>query len=133
MTKEKQFARAKAIAVLECMAIDLTGALAESSKTNPMTEVLEQRLEAIDTAQAALREQPRWISVEERLPSGWWIEPDTGYREPEEYIVFVKGAIAPTVANCIDGKFTNIHQDGLGFADVITHWMPLPEPPEVEV
>ena len=53
---DKQFARAKAIAVLECMAIDLTGALAESSKTNPMTEVLEQRLEAIDTAQVALRE-----------------------------------------------------------------------------
>ena len=57
MTSEKQFARAKAIAVLECMAIDLTGALASTAKTNPMADVLEQRLEAIDTAQAALRGQ----------------------------------------------------------------------------
>lgn len=57
MTKEKQLTRAKAIAVLECMAIDLTGALATLKETDPMTDVLRQRLEAIDTAQAALREQ----------------------------------------------------------------------------
>lgn len=82
---------------------------------------------------AALREQPRWIPVTERLPDGWWIDPETGYGEPEEYIVFVKGAIAPTVANYINDKFVNISQDATGFADEITHWMPLPEPPEVEV
>lgn len=78
-----------------------------------------------------------WISVEERLPSGWWIEPDTGYGEPEEYIVFVKGAILPTFANFIEGRFVRpgaiYREDGSGFADDITHWMPLPEPPEVEV
>lgn len=67
MTSEKQFARAKAIAVLECMAIDLTGALASTAKTNPMADVLEQRLEAIDTAQAALRGQEHIREVTKKV------------------------------------------------------------------
>lgn len=44
-----------AIKVLECMAIDLTGGLAGLSKTNPMVDVLEQRIEAVNCAQEALR------------------------------------------------------------------------------
>lgn len=44
-----------AIKVLECMAIDLTGGLAGLSKTNSMADVLEQRIEAINCAQEALR------------------------------------------------------------------------------
>ena len=93
--------------------------------------------EVLDMAISALKEQPRWISVEERLPSGWWVDPETGYSEPEEYIVFVKGATLPTFANYIDGKFTRpdavYTQSEDVFADVVTHWMPLPEPPGVEV
>ena len=118
MTKEKQFARAKAIAVLECMAIDLTGSLAGLKEPNPMTDVLNQRLDAIDVAQEALREQPRWISVEERLPKeyqhiiGW-----TSWREIGEVY--------------FNGKHFVWDMD-YDTADV-THWMPLPEPPEVEV
>ena len=44
-----------AIKVLECMAIDLTCGLAGLSKTNSMADVLEQRIEAINCAQEALR------------------------------------------------------------------------------
>jgi hypothetical protein len=44
-----------AIKVLECMAIDITGGLAGLSKTNPMVDVLEQRIEAVNCAQEALR------------------------------------------------------------------------------
>lgn len=92
---------------------------------------------ACKMAISALMEQPRWISVEERLPSGWWIDPETGYSEPEEYIVFVKGATLPTFANFIEGKFTRPDaiycRDETGFADAITHWMPLPMPPKEEV
>ena len=44
-----------AIKVLECMAIDLTGGLAGLSKTDPMADILEQRIEAINCAQEALR------------------------------------------------------------------------------
>lgn len=44
--------REKAIKILECMAVDLTGALADTKE--PLADVLRQRLYAIDVAQAAL-------------------------------------------------------------------------------
>ena len=45
----------EAVKVLECMAIDLVGALGSLSETNPLTDVLRQRIKAIDKAQYALR------------------------------------------------------------------------------
>lgn len=45
----------EAISVLECIAIDYTGLLVGLSKTDPMNDVLEQRIKAIDMAQEALR------------------------------------------------------------------------------
>lgn len=119
---DKQFERTKAIAVLECMAIDLTGALAESSKTSPMTEVLEQRLEAIDTAQAALREQPRWIPVDERLPE---------QTDPATFVLFIITQGMQHVGTYFKGGSTS-QFDGFYSCAVryeVTHWMPLPEPP----
>ena len=128
MTSEKQFARAKAIAVLECMAIDLIGSLAGLKEANPMTDVLNQRLDAIDVAQEALRERPRWISVEERLPE-----------ESGRYIVLRKSG------DCLDccyekerdswGVLIDMGEAGALWVayNGVTHWMPLPEPPEVEV
>lgn len=47
--------KTEAIKVLECMAIDLVSALGVLSKTNPLTNVLQQRIEAINEAQLALR------------------------------------------------------------------------------
>lgn len=44
----------EAYRVLELMAIDLTGAMAGLLKTNPMLDVLQQRIDAIDRAQNAL-------------------------------------------------------------------------------
>lgn len=44
--------REMAIKILECMAVDLTGALADTKE--PLANVLRQRLDAIDVAQAAL-------------------------------------------------------------------------------
>ena len=127
MTKEKQLARAKAIAVLECMAVDLTGALAESSKTNPMTDVLEQRLEAIDTAQEALREQPHWISVEERLPE-----------KSTPVLAYKDGRIWYCERNWQSGcweslSFAATKEYGMYWSKGPTHWMPLPSAPKEEV
>jgi len=45
----------EAILILECMAIDMLGRLADLSKKSPMADVLRQKLDAIDVAQAALR------------------------------------------------------------------------------
>ena len=47
----------EAISVLECMAIDMTGGIADMSKRSPMYDVIKQRLDAIDVAQTALREK----------------------------------------------------------------------------
>ena len=44
--------RERAIKILECMAVDLTGALADTKE--PLADVLRQRLDAIDVAQTAL-------------------------------------------------------------------------------
>ncbi len=45
---------ADAYNILEMMAIDLTGAMAGMKSTNPMVDVLRQRIDAIDRAQYAL-------------------------------------------------------------------------------
>lgn len=47
----------RAISILELMAIDLTGTLGGLSETNPLCDVVKQRIEAIDAAQDALREK----------------------------------------------------------------------------
>lgn len=47
----------RAICILELMAIDLTGTLGGLSETNPLCDVVKQRIEAIDAAQDALREK----------------------------------------------------------------------------
>lgn len=81
-------------------------------------------VEAMDMAIAALREQPQWISVEERLP-----EPFVSvlvYMPEEKPLPPVhEGFLA---------------REGMWYANYfdrepmeITHWMPLPEPPEEEV
>ena len=79
---------------------------------------------------------PKWIGVEERLPSGFDYF-DDGTAEPAEYIVKVKNAEVATIA-MFDGKewipaqYNGITEDRW-FASSVTHWMPLPEPPEEEV
>lgn len=56
----------KAISILESMAIDLTGALMETTVIDDsMAEVLTKRIEAIDTAQVALHQQ---AVIEENKP-----------------------------------------------------------------
>ncbi len=125
MTRDKQFARAKAIAVLERMAIDLTGSLAGLKEPNPMTDVLNQRLDAIDVAQEALREQPRWIGAEERLPEETLVG--------KYILVCIKNRWNEQRVDTVHWWGPERMHEGAWFWSDITHWMPLPEPPEVEV
>lgn len=69
-----------------------------------------------DMAISALREQPRWISVEERLPE-------------EDGFYLVYGPFIYRDTKWYDRK--NFSQ--YFWKHDVTHWMPLPEPPEVEV
>ena len=57
----------------------------------------------------------KWISVKESLP-----------RQLEDVLVSAKGISKPIVAWLGFSGF----RDALGGYLVVTHWMPLPEPPE---
>ena len=63
--------REEAIGVLECMAIDLVGAMADMRETNPMLDVVRQRVDAINIAQSALRPVSR--EQVEQVWRGVWV------------------------------------------------------------
>ena len=119
-------------------------------------------VESLRMAISALREQPRWISVEERLPeaekevrvlckaswnSKWRYQCQAFYvpkgtlREASEYGWDYESCDEYSEED--DDYFVNpgwyerIHNwddyGAVGITDEVTHWMPLPEPPEVEV
>ena len=58
--------------------------------------------------------KPRWIPVTERLPE-----------KNGSYLVYVYGEV--TEMNCWHGKW---HRLGDDYTKAVTHWMPLPQPPE---
>lgn len=77
---------------------------------------------AVDVAFDALMEQPRWISVEERLPE-----------DRDWVLVWHTGYLTAKKAKYKDNDFPIWIIDGYGDQPgEVTHWMPLPEPPEVE-
>ena len=47
----------QAIVALECIAINMTGAIMELKENDPYIDVLKQRIKAIDMAQKALKEK----------------------------------------------------------------------------
>ena len=68
-----------------------------------------------------------WIPVSERLPAEWWhIGDDTHEAEPMEFIVFIEGALVPTVMY-FNGKLF-IDESGISYN--VTHWRSMPEPPK---
>ena len=82
--------RKKAIKILECMAVDLTGALADTKE--PLADVLRQRLYAIDVAQAALtpptQEQMKRVFRAEWVVSGQCDHKPSRMRNPDKWIKF---------------------------------------------
>ena len=67
-------------------------------------------------------QQPRWISVGERLP------------EDDGYFLCYRNDGSPEVV-CMyygDGDFLTPEPELNNISHVITHWMPLPLPPEEE-
>ena len=107
----------------------LESTAADLDTLREFTKELAARNEELNKEKlAAVLRVPRWISVEERLPDkshdwvlviGKW-ESDGGW-------------IVPHVAECRDGIWVT---NGTGWRKIedlhikITHWMPLPEPPE---
>ena len=77
----------------------------------------------VQLVRSALKEQPRWISVEERLPgtqnvlitNGEFVK--CGFRRPDGVWKY--------------GAEEHMRWDRLS-CHTVTHWMPLPEPPKEE-
>jgi hypothetical protein len=95
-------------------------------------------MQAYEMAIAALREQPRWISVEERLPDGnakclVSIHYRDGY-DTIDVLWFRKAYKSLDLPK--KGDYWLRYDSEYGDIDMtalVTHWMPLPELPEVEV
>ena len=83
----------------------------------------EYRIEVLQNTVHLFGEQNRWIPVSERLP-----EDPGGSRVVLMYLHHV------TEKGYIDSRDKKFHYFGDGFPEAfdVTHWMPLPEPPEVE-
>ena len=85
--------------------------------------IWQSDIDALDVAIDALREQPRWISVKDALP---------------EIGVTV---LALDKYGHVNSRYMYKHKDGTALFTAeylvsskdITHWMPLPKLPEVEV
>lgn len=76
--------------------------------------------DALSYIQQLEAQQPRWISVGERLP------------EDDGYVLCHCNDGSPDVV-CMyygDGEFLTPELDNV--SHIITHWMPLPQPPEEE-
>ena len=65
-------------------------------------------------AEIGMHSQEQWISVEDRLPD----------KQPCEYLVVNANNVETAI--CLDNRWITPRR-----VTKITHWMPLPEPPEV--
>ena len=97
---------------------------------------------AFDVAVSALRAQQEnpfggWISVEDRLPSREGLEPDEVeyVLVSEQYFDAITGEkLGSYVSICGFGHDGWSKFDNFGYVrtENITHWMPLPDPPQEE-
>jgi hypothetical protein len=124
--------RAEAITMLNVIATQLVGELA-AEKDDKRAEYAMRMINAVDMALAALREQDatdinvgnKWISVDERLP------------EPQKRVLVVRNHFFDDTNSIeIDHVMSTPCEGDLWYGNlrtwksVVTHWMPLPEPPK---
>ena len=78
---------------------------------------LEEEIDQLTSHSNIERQDDKWIPVSERLPE-----------DLQSIIVFTKDRKTYII------RFLELYgREGFGsLSDIVTHWMPLPEPPEVE-
>jgi len=84
--------------------------------TRPIEDALLARAEKAEAENATLKEERRWIPVREQMPT------------PGTQWVLLKNGKMDFDFTYIDGGRYDWWRNGSN----VTHWMPLPEPPEVE-
>lgn len=83
----------------------------------------------LESKQATSDENKRWIPVSERLPEKWREQDNEYFGDEIEFIVHINGAQCATFL-CFDGE--KFYDQTTGEIYSVTHWMPLPNPPEEE-
>ena len=91
--------------------------VANNWNTRPIEDGLRAELARLTAELAELREKTRWIPVSERLPE------DSG-----QYICAIRYNEEPK-KTWVEQRFWNIFWWDM-YTSIVTHWMPLPEPPE---
>ena len=123
----------EAIILIECSATELVGAMAEA-KNESEAKQIQRYIDAYDMAISALRQQDvtdkdvgKWISVKDRLPDymGEVLVIVSG--KPHENIT-LDGAYEIAEYDPVEGWILEMWPEWC--SGVVTHWMPLPEPPE---
>lgn len=90
------------------------------AKYKAQADEIDRRYLELEAENARLREERRWIPVKERLPQvGEWV------------MIFEKSGGVSNVFVDFENYETRTDIEWFG-ADDVTHWMPLPEPPDVE-
>lgn len=129
---------------LECCITSLMG---ECKSDCPYTEDCHRSVLMFDllcNALEMINRQPQWISVKDRMPpelhSMWFPLYGTPkwrnvmWREESDHVLvaitFEDGSQFVTSGYTQDGKWSTGISKILQYT--VTHWMPLPEPPEVE-
>ena len=87
--------------------------------TRPIEAELQQRIDELTAELTALREQVRWIPVSEKLP-----------KDNQEVLIYadlIAKGVHSTKSRQWSADGYYYHGD---WYDTVTHWMPLPLPPE---
>ena len=120
--------RKEAIAVLECLALEMNAILAGIPKSEAAADQIKRCIDAYDMAISAIRQQDvtdtnvgKWISVKDRLPEAGGYVVCIAKRNPFSRFM-------PMVARIEKNGWANPITEQ--YISEVTHWMPLPEPPE---
>lgn len=93
--------------------------------------IARRLIENAPTVDAVEVVRGQWIPVTERLPDKEFWEHQKQFEDEDlEVLVMIKGARLPTMLLYnAEGEFYEQHSDGQTFY-IVTHWKPMPEPPE---
>ena len=122
--------RKEAIAVLECLALEMNAILAGIPKSEAAADQIKRCIDAYDMAISALRQRDvtdtnvgKWISVKDRLPEAGGYVVCIAKRNPFSRFM-------PTVARIEKNGWVNPITEQ--YISEVTHWMPMPQPPKGE-
>lgn len=147
MTNEEVVQALRQCAKSDCSSCGMCPIFPDRECVEHLADAAASLIERLTAENAALREKQRWIPVTERMPEERvlvnvvWVN-----RAPEPYYEKIKGVPisgtacfyrgnwywdSPVVLDLL-AEYGNDNFDLVDDAVEITHWMPLPDAPEVE-